>query len=135
MFSNGATSYKLVAGALGVRPGRFLMWIREGERQIEAIEEAGRGYPSEEGMLYQSVLEAVCKGRMALIDRIVEGDKHSKSLEWILERLEREDYGAREQEGRGPVTIIVQSAFPGVAPAEVIEVAAADVRELPTGDA
>lgn len=134
LFSSGATSYKIVAGALGVRPGKFLAWIREGEKEIEQIEEAGKGYPGEEGHLYQAVLEAVCKGRIDLTNRIVDGDKNSKSLTWILERLEREDYGPREQVERGPVTIVVQSAFPGIAPAEVIEVAAADVRELPQGE-
>lgn len=129
-------SIKLAAKRAFVRPGKVNEWLKQGAERLERIEERGEGHPGEIGLFFLEVEKAIGDRAYELVTAIKDAEKDVewKPSSWLLERLEREDYAQRTEGDRGPVTIVVQSAFPGIAPVEVIEIPAADVRELEPGE-
>lgn len=103
---------KLAAKSAGIPPGIFRRWLEDGQREVDAIYEDERGYPSQTGMLWLWVAKAEADRAEALLGGVLSAGKQDewRNLTWMLERLERGEFGERVEVAHtgpdgGPVEI------------------------------
>lgn len=104
----GATP-TVAAKALGIPRGTFVRWMRTGQEQVEKAYETGEAHFAieREAYLWLGVTEASGTLAVELAKTIKAGHEASKQRQWLLERLERDDFGQTE-------TIDVQVGGSGV---------------------
>ena len=100
-FRQGAT-VKIAAGRIGVPAGVVRGWLREGEKQLEAIYAADAGYPELEGLLYHDCAKATAEWLAAKVDAVNEpGDADWRASSWLLERRDEDFNPASKVEVTG----------------------------------
>lgn len=95
----GGATPEIAARSMGLPLSRFRKWMRKGEEDVdEAFETGVRGHAfTWEGRLYIAVGIATGDLAIELAGDIKAGHEHSREKQWLLERLEREDYGSQER--------------------------------------
>lgn len=94
----GATP-EIAARSLGLPLGRFRKWMRKGEEDVDRAFDTGvvGDALTWEGRLFVAVGIATGTLALELAGDIKAGSEHSREKQWLLERLEREDYGNAER--------------------------------------
>lgn len=90
----------VAAKALGVPRRRFLAWLEEGLDEIEAAYDDGARdtfVPTRQAVLWQTVAEASGMLAVELAGNVKAGHEAAQHHRWLLERLERDDFGATER--------------------------------------